>query len=205
MTGVPTSGTPVPGTQIPDTAPPSARVPRLWASRRFPAALVGLVVFGGAGTLLVLVILTRTGHAPFTGTQQRVSRDLGHREWSDTWVMLSSGLAILIGLILLACGLVRGRVSMLPLRARPSMVGYIHRRAVEAMIADTAEHVRGTGAVNVNVRPRSVIVLAGARYGDVDAVERELEDDLRRRLDGVELDRPPSLRVRMDRARGRVR
>lgn len=189
-----------------DEAPPPPRVRRLWASRRVPAGLVALVVLCAAGFLLTVVVMTRNGQHPFPDAQSHLSRGLRRRTWDDTWVRSASAIAVAVGLILLVCGLLRGRRMMLPLRRRGNLVGFIHRRAVEAMVTDTAEHTRGVGAVNVNVRPRRhVLVLANARYRDVDEVERELEEELTARLAGIGLDRPVPVRVRMDREKRRVR
>ncbi len=185
---------------------PPARVRRLWASRRVPAGLVALVVLGAAGFLLTVVVMTRNGQHPFADAQFRLSRGLRERTWDDTWVRVASAIAAAVGLILLACGLLRGRRMLLPLRRRGALVGFIHRRALEAMVTDTAEHVRGVGAVNVNVHPRRhILVLASARYRDVDDVEHELEEELTTRLAAIGLDRPVPVRVRMDREKRRVR
>ncbi|MFJ8646906.1 DUF6286 domain-containing protein [Streptomyces sp. NPDC093546] len=180
--------------------PREARVNgRFWSVRRVPAALVALVVLGGAGILLYDVASVRAGR-PGMRWRRVLLDELERRPLDDVWVLVGAGVAMALGLWLLVLALTPGLRRLLPMRrdAVPVRAG-LDRDAVALVLRDRAQAVPGVRSVRVRARRRAVAVRAVSHFRDLD----DVRDDVRTALDDgiaeLGLTRPPALSVRVRR------
>ncbi|BFV56683.1 hypothetical protein KCMC57_up17870 [Kitasatospora sp. CMC57] len=148
---------------------------RLRSPRTGWTALVvvaGLVVCGG---LLYDAVAVRTGHRARPWRAETAHR-LATLHLDDPVVLISAGVAVLIGALLLGLAVAPGMRRWLPLR-QPGAV--IDRSGVAALLARRADRLDGVSSLKVKVRrARTTVTMAGT--ADPAEVQRELRAELAR-------------------------
>ncbi|MET9800065.1 DUF6286 domain-containing protein [Streptomyces sp. NPDC006368] len=172
---------------------------RFWSARRVPAALVALLVLGGAGVLLYDAAAVRAGR-PGMRWRRVLSEELARRPLDDGWVLVGAGVAMALGLWLLVLAVTPGLRSLLPMRrdATPVRAG-LDRSAVALVLRDRAQTVPGVQSVRVRSRRRKVAVRAVAHFRELRAVHAEVSAALDEGIAELGLQRPPALSVRVSR------
>ncbi|MET9518802.1 DUF6286 domain-containing protein [Streptomyces sp. NPDC002994] len=186
---------PVPTLQEED----SGRAGRFWSARRVPAALVALVVLGGAGLLLYDVAAVRAGR-PAMWWRRELADELATRPLDDVWVLVGAGVAAALGLWLLLFALTPGLRAILPMRRTSADVrAGLDRPAAAMMLRDRAMEVSGVQSVRVRVGRSKVRVRAMSHFRELDDVRADLDAALAAGIRQLGLAGRPGLSVRVDR------
>ncbi|MEU0137045.1 DUF6286 domain-containing protein [Streptomyces sp. NPDC006296] len=178
---------------------PGGRARRFWSGRRIPAALVALVVLGGAGILLYDIAAVRAGH-PAMQWRRTVADDLASRRLDDVWVLAGSALAAALGLWLFLLALTPGLRALLPMsRRHPGVRAGLDRSAAALVLRDRAVEVPGVQSVRVRTTRRRATVRALSHFRELDDVRADLDTVLSAAVGELDLARPPGLAVHVRR------
>ncbi|KQX84711.1 MULTISPECIES: DUF6286 domain-containing protein [Streptomyces] len=179
--------------------PPGGRAGRFWSGRRVPAALVALVVLGGAGLLLYDVAAVRADH-PAMEWRRSLADDLASRHLDDVWVLAGSAAAAAIGLWLLLLALTPGLRAVLPMRREHAGVrAGLDRTAAALVLRDRAVEVAGVQSVRVKTGRRKATVRAVSHFRELDDVRADLATALGTGVEELGLAKPPGLSVHVRR------
>ncbi|MFI5675810.1 DUF6286 domain-containing protein [Streptomyces cellulosae] len=172
---------------------------RFWSARRAPAGIVALLLLVVAGAFLYDVAAVRA-HRDALSWRRELARQLAERPLDDTWVLVGAGVTAALGLWLFVLAVTPGLRAVLPMR-RPhrDVRAGLHRAAAAMALRDRAMDVAGVRSARVRVRRARVDVRALCHFRELDDVKADLEDTLRQAADGLGLDRPPALTVRVAR------
>ncbi|WP_405695835.1 MULTISPECIES: DUF6286 domain-containing protein [unclassified Streptomyces] len=180
-------------------AKPGGRAGRFRSGRRIPAALVALVVLGGAGLLLYDIAAVRAGH-PAMRWRRSVADDLASRHLDDVWVLAGSALAAALGLWLLLLALTPGLRALLPMNRRHAGVrAGLDRTAAALVLRDRAVEVAGVQSVRVKMSRRRATVRAVSHFRELDDVRADLDTVLGTAVGELDLAKPPGLSVHVRR------
>lgn len=172
---------------------------RRWSQRRFPAALVALVLAAACGVLLFDTVRVRTGHTA-AAWRKSLTRELATRTLDDPWVLTGAAVAAVVGLCLIVVALTPGHRHLLPLArpdADPDVEAVLDRDGAAVMLRDAALQTPGVSEARIRVRRRHVTARARVGFRDPETVESELTDTLRRQITGLGLATDPRLTVRV--------
>ncbi|MFE2498125.1 DUF6286 domain-containing protein [Streptomyces scopuliridis] len=175
------------------------RAGRFWSTRRIPAALAALVVLGAAGLLLYDVAAVRAGHHAMYWRRE-LAAQLARQPLDEPWVLVAAGVAMALGLWLLALALTPGLRGLLPMRRHSSLVrAGIDRDAAALTLRDRAMEVSGVQSARVRMSRSKVKVRAVSHFRELDDVRDDLDRALRAGIRELGLDRPPALTMRVRR------
>lgn len=179
--------------------PEPARAPRFWAVRRIPAALVALILLGGAGLLLYDVAAVRADRTAMAWRRE-LADALATRPLDNAWVLAGAALAVLLGVWLLILAATPGLRAVLPMRRDHTDVrAGLDREAAALTLRDRAMEVSGVQSVGVRMGRKKVAVRAVSHFRELDEVRADVESVLRTGIDDLGLARPPELTVRVGR------
>ncbi|MFD9504372.1 DUF6286 domain-containing protein [Streptomyces sp. NPDC060035] len=178
---------------------PGGHARRFRSERRIPAALVGLVVLGGAGLLLYDVAAVRTDH-PAMRWRRSLADELASRHLDDVWVLAGSAAAAAIGLWLLWLAVTPGLRGLLPMRRDHAGIrAALDRTAAALVLRDRAVEVSGVQSVRVRMGRGKVAVRAVSHFRELDDVRADLDTALGTGIKELGLARPPRLSVHVRR------
>ncbi|MFD7980412.1 DUF6286 domain-containing protein [Streptomyces sp. NPDC059071] len=205
MTTQPETGTPPEPDPVPVLAKdapaeaPGRPVRRFWAVRRIPAAILAVVVLGGAGLLLYDVAAVRAEHSAMAW-RRSLADGLATRPLDDVWVLLGAAVAAVLGIWLLVLALTPGLRAVLPMRREHADVrAGLDREAAGLALRDRAMEVSGVQSVKVRTGRAKVRVRAVSHFRELDEVRADLETVLAGGIDELGLAHPPALTVRVAR------
>ncbi|MFD0370679.1 DUF6286 domain-containing protein [Streptomyces sp. NPDC127114] len=205
MTTQPETGTPPEPDPVPVLAKdepaeaPGTPVRRFWAVRRIPAAILAVVVLGGAGLLLYDVAAVRAEHSAMAW-RRSLADGLATRPLDDVWVLLGAAVAAVLGIWLLVLALTPGLRAVLPMRREHADVrAGLDREAAGLALRDRAMEVSGVQSVKVRTGRAKVRVRAVSHFRELDEVRADLETVLAGGIDELGLAHPPALTVRVAR------
>jgi hypothetical protein len=166
-----------------------------------PLALILAVALAGASVILIIEVIAFAVHAspivPWTTWYHWAATT----RWNALVIRVWSVILIAAGVILLAVELKPRRVTRLPLRSDDDCTqAVLTRRGVARTLRAAATGIDGITAAAVTVRRRRarVIATAAARGRAAAApLQEPVSQALHRRLDDLDLDRPPRLMVRV--------
>ncbi|MFG3344614.1 DUF6286 domain-containing protein [Streptomyces sp. NPDC048018] len=184
-----------------DHDPPSpAPTPRrFWAVRRIPAAILAVVLLGGAGLLLYDVAAVRADHTAMAW-RSTLADDLATWHLDDVWVLAGAALAVALGLWLLVLAATPGLRAVLPMRREHTDVrAGLDRKAAGLALRDRAVEVSGVQSVQVRMGRSKVKVRAVSHFRELDVVRADLEGVLGGGIEELGLAHPPALTVRVAR------
>ncbi|MEU0986875.1 DUF6286 domain-containing protein [Streptomyces sp. NPDC005953] len=199
-----TEATPSGETESPEgqaPAPPGAgaKAGRFWSARRVPAALLALVVLGGAGLLLYDVAAVRADR-PAMQWRRTTADHLARWRVDDTWVLVVAAVVVLLGLLLLVLALTPGLRALLPMsREHPNVRAGLDRRAAALVLRDRAMEVPGVQSVRVRLRRKKAAVRARSHFRELDDVHTDLDTALGAAVSELGLAKPPALSVQVAR------
>ncbi|MFB6676373.1 DUF6286 domain-containing protein [Streptomyces sp. NPDC056390] len=176
-----------------------ARSPRLWSTRRIPAALVALVTLCAAGVLLYDVIAVRAGHRA-GAWRIRLADELATRPVDDLWLLIAAAVAVTLGLWLLILALTPGLRRLLPLRAPdgcPDMGAWLDRKGAALVLRDAAMRVPGISSARVRVGRHRVTARADVRFRDPATVRDDLTQALQDQCCQLAVAHTPRLAIRL--------
>ncbi|MER8045176.1 DUF6286 domain-containing protein [Streptomyces sp. NPDC094032] len=183
----------------PDTPDPQPPGRRFWAVRRIPAALLAVVLLGGAGLLLYDVAAVRAERTAMAW-RRSLADGLASRPLDDTWVRVGAGVAVLLGLWMLLLALTPGLRGILPMRREHAdLRAGLDREAAALALRDRAMEVSGVQSVRVRMGRAKAAVRAVSHFRELDEVRSDLERVLTTGIDELGLARPPALTVRVAR------
>ncbi|WP_330176455.1 alkaline shock response membrane anchor protein AmaP [Streptomyces sp. NBC_01498] len=183
----------------PETGETDGRTGRFWSWRRIPATVVAAVLLGASGLLLYDVAAVRADHPAMFWRRWLVDR-LTTRPLDDTWVLVASGVAGVIGLWLILLALTPGLREILPMRRGPHRVrAGLDREAAGLMLRDRALEVSGVQSARVRSRRTKVRVRAVSHFRELDDVRADLDAALGTGIGELGLVKPPALSVRVRR------
>ncbi|WP_432172740.1 DUF6286 domain-containing protein [Streptomyces sp. Tue6028] len=192
-----------PGRHAPETQPLSpddggTRSPRLWSSRRVPAALVAVVALCVTGAFLYDVIAVRAGR-PGGAWRTRLADELATRPVDDPWLLIGGAVAAVLGLWLLVLAFTPGMRRLLPLRTPEGCAevgAWLNRRGAELLLRDAALRVPGVSRARVRVGRHRVSARADVRFRDPETVRGELVQALHEECRQLALAHTPRPAVR---------
>ncbi|MFD4238487.1 DUF6286 domain-containing protein [Streptomyces sp. NPDC058542] len=172
---------------------------RFWSARRVPAALLALVLLGGAGLLLYDIAAVRAGH-PAMRWRRSLADGLAEQRLDDVAVLIGAGVAALIGLWLILLALTPGLRDLLPMRRdRAEVRAGLDRTAAALVLRDRSVEVSGVQSVRVRMGRRKAKVRALSHFRELDDVRTDLDAVLEKALRELGLARPPALSVEVHR------
>ncbi|MEV2254961.1 DUF6286 domain-containing protein [Streptomyces sp. NPDC050147] len=183
----------------PPTLADETRAARFWSPRRVPAAVLALLILGGAGLLLYDVAAVRAGHSAL-GWRRDLARELGERPLDDTAVLVGAGVAAAAGLWLLVLAVTPGLRAVLAMRRSDADVrAGLHRGAAATVLRDRAMDVSGVQSVRVRMTRSKADVRAVSHFRELDDVRSDLDATLADGIRDLGLARGPALSVRVAR------
>ncbi|MGY3683584.1 DUF6286 domain-containing protein [Streptomyces sp. TE33382] len=184
---------------VPTQGKDGGRAGRFWSARRVPAALLALVVLGGAGLLLYDIAAVRADH-PAMRWRRSLADGLAERPLDDVWVLAGAALAAAIGLWLILLALTPGLRDLLPMRRdRAEVRAALDRTAAALVLRDRAVEVSGVQSVRVRMGRGKAAVRAVSHFRELDDVRADLDTALGAGIKELGLTRPPSLSVHVRR------
>ncbi|MER5769922.1 DUF6286 domain-containing protein [Streptomyces sp. NPDC001985] len=172
---------------------------RFWSVRRLPAALLALVVLGGAGLLLYDIVAVRADR-PAMQWRRDAADHLARWRLDETWVLAVAAALALLGLWLILLALTPGLRRLLPMRRHDSSVrACLTREAAGQVLRDRAMEVPGVRSARVRTGRRKVSVRARSHFRELDDVRADLDRALGTALTELGLAKPLSLAVRVSR------
>lgn len=118
--------------------------------------------------------------------------------WSDPEVRAVCVGLVVVAILLLALQVARRRPSAVPIRREDDGVDVdLDRRSVENWLEARLARVDGVGGVKVRARRRKVRVRAESVARETEPIERRLDEAATRELADLDLERPPSVNVRV--------
>jgi hypothetical protein len=163
--------------------------------RTVPATIVGLVLLVAAVLVAISCIQLIAGSAPLVAfsTLAELGRDT---TWNDPRVLAAGGILSLVGLVLLACGLLPGRPQVLALAPGDDHTAAgISRRSLAGDLTSHARCADGITDARVRVGARTVTVNARTPLRDRSGLPERVRELVTERLDDINLARPARLRV----------
>lgn len=177
--------------------------------RSTPATVVALVILTCCVLVAVSCIQQLTGHPPVVPWAQLA--DYGRRlHWHDAPVLTAAGVAAGLGVVLLACAVLPGTPTVLPLaadhetttpvdtgndRAGGTVDAGLTRRSVQHALRRVAADADGVTGASVRANHRTVVATVRSPGRDRTEVGDLTSQQLQRRLDLLGLARRPRLRV----------
>lgn len=175
------------------------RASRFWSARRIPAALLALVVLGGAGLLLYDIAAVRADR-PAMQWRRSLADDLAERPLDNVWVLVGAGIAAALGLWLILLALTPGLRDLLPMRRdRAGVRAALDRTAAALVLRDRAVEVSGVQSVRVRMGRGKAAVRAVSHFRELDDVRTDLDAALGAGIKELGLARQPSLSVQVRR------
>lgn len=172
---------------------------RFWSARRVPAALLALVLLGGAGLLLYDIAAVRADH-PAMQWRRSLADGLAERRLDDAAVLVGAGVAALIGLWLILLALTPGLRDLLPMRRdRADVRAGLDRTAAALVLRDRSVEVSGVQSVRVSMGRRKAKVRAFSHFRELDDVRTDLDAVLEKAVRELGLAKPPALSVQVHR------
>ncbi|MFJ5043825.1 DUF6286 domain-containing protein [Streptomyces sp. NPDC088719] len=172
---------------------------RFWSARRVPAALLALVLLGGAGLLLYDIAAVRADH-PAMQWRRSLADGLAERRLDDVAVLVGAGVAALIGLWLILLALTPGLRDLLPMRRdRADVRAGLDRTAAALVLRDRSVEVSGVQSVRVSMGRRKAKVRAFSHFRELDDVRTDLDAVLEKAVRELGLAKPPALSVQVHR------
>ncbi|MGW8955115.1 DUF6286 domain-containing protein [Streptomyces sp. NPDC055709] len=174
---------------------------RFWSARRIPAALLALVLVGGAGLLLFDIASVRADR-PGMQWRRSLAGQLARRPLDDVWVLVGAGVAVAIGVWLIVLAVTPGLRALLPMRRRDGDADVragLDRDAAELVLRDRAMEVSGVQSVRVRMGRSRAGVRAVSHFRELDDVRADLDTVLGDGIRELGLARPPALSVHVRR------
>jgi hypothetical protein len=163
--------------------------------RTVPATIVGLALLVAAVVVAIACVQWSSGRTPLIafGTLAALGRTT---TWDDPRVLAAGGILCLIGLVLLACGLLPGRPQVLALApGHDHTAAGISRRSLAGDLTARARRADGITDARVRVGARTVTVNARTPLRDRTGLPERVRELVTERLDDIDLARPVRLRV----------
>ncbi|MGW4033533.1 DUF6286 domain-containing protein [Streptomyces sp. NPDC004838] len=178
---------------------PGRKAGRFWSVRRVPAALLALVVLGGAGILLYDIAAVRAGR-PAMEWRRSLARSLANWRVDEPWVLVVASAVVVLGLCLIVVAVTPGLRSVLPMRRHEEAVrAGLAREAAALVLRDRAVEVSGVQSARVRVGRSRITVRARSHFRDLDDVRADLDTVLTTGIAGLGLEKPPALTVNVTR------
>ncbi|MER8069444.1 DUF6286 domain-containing protein [Streptomyces sp. NPDC094034] len=175
------------------------RAGRFWSTRRVPAALTALVVVGAAALPLYDIAAVRAGRRAMYWRRE-LADQLARQPLDEPWVLVAAGIAMALGLWLLALALTPGLRALLPMRRQTPLVrAGIDRDAAALTLRDRAMEVSGVRSVRVRMGRSKVKVRALSHFRELGDVRDDLDRVLTAGIRELGLDRAPALTMRVRR------
>lgn len=170
--------------------------------RTVPATIVGLILLVVAVVVAVSCIQLIAGSPPLVpfGTLGELAHET---TWNDPAVLGTGGILFLVGLVLLACGLLPGRPLVLALAPGDDhTTAGISRRSLAWDLESHARRADGITDARVRVGARTVTVNVRTPFRDQSGLPERIRELVTERLDDINLARPARLRVTVTTDRG---
>ncbi|MFE0134326.1 DUF6286 domain-containing protein [Streptomyces sp. NPDC059037] len=183
----------------PPTLADDTKATRFWSSRRVPAAVLALLVLGGAGLLLYDIAAVRAGHSAMAWRRD-LARELAERPLDSTSVLAGAGVAAAAGVWLIVLAATPGLRAVLAMRRDDADVrAGLDRGAAAMVLRDRAMDVSGVQSVRVRMKRSKVDVHAISHFRELDDVRGDLDATLAEGIKDLGLGRGPALSVRVAR------
>ncbi|MEV0322163.1 DUF6286 domain-containing protein [Streptomyces sp. NPDC050658] len=183
----------------PPTLADDTEATRFWSARRVPAAVLALLVLGGAGLLLYDIAAVRAGHSAMAWRRD-LAGELAERPLDGTPVLVGAGVAVAAGLWLIVLAVTPGLRAVLAMRRGDADVrAGLDRGAAAMVLRDRAMDVSGVQSVRVRMTRSRVDVHAVSHFRELDDVRGDLDTTLTDGIRDLGLGRGPALTVRVAR------
>ena len=166
---------------------------------RVIAGIVALVLLVGGVLVAIEIGLQAAGlEGPWVLPWDSWYREGTETAWSDPEVRAVCVGLVAVAVLLLALQVAHRRPSAMPIRRRNEAVDVdLDRRGLEDWLEARLARVDGVGAVKVRAGRRKVRVRAEAVARDTAPIQGRLDEAATRELAEFDLERPPSVDVRV--------
>lgn len=165
--------------------------------RTVPAAIVALVLAGGAASVVVDVVAVGTTHHAVVWPYRLIAGDLRSARWDDAAVMAVAGAFAALGLVLVAIALSGTRRRLVTLRSpRADLDVRATRRSIRRVVVTEARGVDGVIAARVRLRRWGARVRITTPLVDTAEVTQRVEERLGGLLEQLTPGRQVQVRAR---------
>jgi hypothetical protein len=168
--------------------------------RSVPAVVTALVLLAVCAVVVTALVQRLLGE-PALVSYDAVAAGVHDTAWNELPVLVGGGAAVLAGVVLLAAAVLRGRPVVLPLVAAAGFDTGTTRHGLRTSLRATAAQVDGVGAAGLRLGRRTVKVRVKTNRTNKEGLADAVRSAVQGRLDGIELARPPKIRVRVRGAR----
>lgn len=174
---------------------------------RVLALVFGLAIAAAAVIAAVEVALLQAGREAWFVPRRSWHEDLRRLQWDDTGLIITSGVLLVVGVVVLLLQLVPRLPRRLPIHAeQPTREVSVSRRALEGHLTRVAQRERDVVAPKVRIRKHNVVMRAGfAIAADPVDIARRLRSDVGSELERFELADPPRVKLHLHPATRRVK
>jgi Family of unknown function (DUF6286) len=150
--------------------------------RALPAIVVSALLAAATGLIAAYLISKYVGHQ--VHVLPRGLFQAGHQlHWDDPRPLVASGVACVLGLLLIGLALRPGRYRVVPVASQdPYSVAAMTRAGLRRYLADAATTVDGIASAKVKVRRRRARVYAASSLRDVEGLADQVETAVNDRL-----------------------
>lgn len=176
-------------------------------ARRTPATITAALLLA-AGGLAAAAGIARlaTGQPPRPAI--RLLRSVSTLSWSDATMIIASGIAAALGIVLLVCAIVPGKRDaadlLVPQGGEPApatVEAAIGHKTLTHMVAARAQTLNGIDRIRVHGNTRVLQVHATTPTRYVDQVRQDLADTVAQTLTSTGIQRPPKTRLHVRQTR----
>jgi uncharacterized membrane protein len=169
---------------------------RAFRHRRAPHAIVVAALLAASTGLVAIYLISK-----YVGHQLHVLPSglfqAGHQlHWDDPRALVASGVACVLGLLLIYYALLPGRLRVVPVDSQhPRSVVAVTRGGLRRHLAGAANTVDGIASATVRVRGRRVRVYASSSLRDTEGLAAQVETAVNERVSALSPLRPPRVSV----------
>ena len=173
--------------------------PRLPRGRRTVSAVIVATVLLVLGALVAWqAILVQTGRQPYGVDASAVADRLHQTPWKDTGVIIAVGVAIVLGLGLLALAVLPSRRRYLQLRETdPVLVTGITPANLRRALSGAAQRVNGINAAETQLNRNTAITVITSSLSMTEQLPGAAQDAITVRLRQLDPVEPIAVRVRL--------
>ncbi|MEU7788558.1 DUF6286 domain-containing protein [Amycolatopsis sp. NPDC049159] len=158
--------------------------------------LTALVVLAACALVVTALVQRLLGERPVLSFEAIAGR-VHETTWNELPVLVGGGAAVLVGFVLLAAAVLRGRPVVLALSPAAGVEAGTTRHGLRTSLRATAAGVDGVATAALKLGRRKVRVKVRTNRTNTEGLAAAVETAVSRRLEQVGLAEPPRVRVRV--------
>ncbi|WP_103342322.1 DUF6286 domain-containing protein [Amycolatopsis sp. CA-126428] len=166
--------------------------------RSVPATLTALVLLAGCVVVAAIAVQLILGQAPWAD-YHAIAAALHGTHWNQLAPALAGGAAAVFGSLMLLCGILPGKRTILPLAG--DLESGVSRRSYRSTLRAAASDVDGITGVKLKLKHRKVTVKVFTRRTGTTGLADAVREAISRRVDQIEPATRPAVKVKVQAVR----